>query len=302
MIITCPSCSARYVVDPVKIGSEGRTVKCAKCANAWAQPAPTPEDMAGTTAEAPPAAPAPPANQTPGDAHVKEPTASAVASAFEERIGHEPSEPADGDFAGNAANNAARASDGDSGENSEGDSDGDFRANFDDAFSREAESAARPLRGKSSSNLPALPRDSSPWRARIAWIVLIVVVTGVIGGALAFQKSISNSWPAAKKLYDLVGMSPEPIKKRLGVRSVRYTYPDKMTLRIDGELVNLSKVPHDVPNLRILFLDDTGKVVKKWTFPPPERRILPDEIVKFATEIKNPPADAKRIDVGVDEN
>jgi len=253
--------------------------------------------MAGTTAEAPsapPAAPAPAANQTPGDTHAEEPAASAVASAFEERIGHEPSEPAGDDIADNAANNAARASD--------GDSDGDFRANFDDAFSREPKSAARPLRGKSSSNLPALPRDSSPWRARIAWIVLIVVVIGVIGGALAFQKSISNSWPAAKKLYDLVGMSPEPIEKRLGVRSVRYTYPDKTTLRIDGELVNLSKVPHDVPNLRILFLDGTGKVVKKWTFPPPERRMLPDEIVKFATEIKNPPADAKRIDVGVDEN
>jgi hypothetical protein len=284
-------------------------VKCAKCAHAWAQPAPTPEDMAGTTTEPPsaqPAAPAPPANQTPGDAPDEEPGASAVASAFEERIGREPSEPADDDIADNAADNTAsgsdRGADGGSDENSDGDSDGDFRANFDDAFSREPESAARPLRGRSSSNLPALPRDSSPWRARIAWIALIVVVIGVIGGALAFQQSISNSWPAAKKLYDLVGMSPEPIKKRLGVRSVRYTYPDKTTLRIDGELVNLSKVPHDVPNLRILFLDDTGKVVRKWTFPPPERRMLPDEVVKFATEIKDPPADAKRIDVGVDEN
>lgn len=288
-------------------------MKCAKCAHAWAQPAPTPEDMAGTTAEPPsaqPAAPAPPANQTPGDAPIEESAASAVASAFEERIGQEPSEPADDNFADSAADNTARGSvggpignsDGDSDGDSDENSDGDFRANFDDAFSREPESAARPLRGRSSSNLPALPRDSSPWRVRIAWIALIAVVIGVIGGALAFQKSISNSWPAAKKLYDIVGMSPEPIKKRLGVRSVRYTYPDKTTLRIDGELVNLSKVPHDVPNLRILFLDDTGKVVKRWTFPPPERRMLPDEVVKFATEIKDPPADAKRIDVGVDEN
>tara|TARA_R110002110_G_scaffold92214_5_gene240196 strand:- start:5240 stop:6121 length:882 start_codon:yes stop_codon:yes gene_type:complete len=293
MIITCPTCSARYVVDPVKIGPAGRTVKCAKCGHAWAQPAPTPEEMAGAAAEPPAVASessaaaetAAPADEAPE----KTPAADDIASAFEERIGREPAEPDDGDTADN------RRDDPD-------DPDGDFRANFDDAFRREPESAARPLRNDRSANLPALPRDSSPWPARIAWITLIVVVIGVIGGALAFQQTISKSWPPSQKLYDLIGMSPEPIKKRLGVRSVRYTYPDKTTLRIDGELVNLSKAPHDVPNLRILFLDDAGKVVKRWTFPPPERRMLPDEVVKFATEIKNPPADAKRIDVGVDEN
>lgn len=295
MIITCPTCSARYVVDPVKIGSEGRTVKCAKCAHAWAQPAPTPEELAESVAgqPAPSVASAPSedvaenpaAETTPENAAEEEPTASDVASAFEDRVGQEPPEPVDEDV---------RPPD--------NDADGDFRANFDDAFSREPESAARPLRRGKSSNLPALPREPSRWPARIAWIALIVVVAGVIGGALAFQQSISKSWPPAKKLYDLVGLTAEPVKKRLGVRSVRYTYPDKTVLRIDGELVNLSKVPHDVPNLRILFLDANGKVVKRWTFPPPERRMLPDEIVKFATEIKNPPADAKRIDVGVEEN
>lgn len=294
MIITCPSCSARYVVDPVKIGPEGRTVKCAKCGNAWAQPAPTPEEMAGTVAE-PPAAKAtaptdtiPAADQgsAPADTSAEAPAPDEIASAFEERVGREPAEPVDEDTK----------------DNPDGDPEGDFRANFDDAFSRDPEPTARPLRGNGSSNLPAVPDNSSRWPARIAWIALVIVIVGVIGGAVAFQKSISKSWPPAQKLYDMIGMSPEPIEKRLGVRSVRYTYPDKTILRIDGELVNLSKVPHDVPNLRILFLDDAGKVVKRWTFPPPERRMLPDEVVKFATEIKDPPADAKRIDVGVDEN
>ena len=52
--------------------------------------------------------------------------------------------------------------------------------------------------------------------------------------------------------------------------------------------------------MRVLFLDASGKVVKRWTFPPRERRMLPDEVIKFSTEIQNPPADAKRIDVGLD--
>ena len=296
MIIPCPSCSARYVVDPLKIGAQGRTVKCAKCANAWAQPAPTPEEMAGADTEpaaAQPAAPVPtpdPASATapaaapseaPSESPDEEPDPSDVAAALGERIGREPAEPDDDIVT---------------------ETDDDFRTNFDAAFGKGSDPATRTLRRAGSSTMPALPRKSSPWPARIAWIALIVVVVGVIGGMLGFQQSISQSWPPSQKLYDLIGLTPEPAKKRLGVRSVRYTYPDKEILRIDGELVNLSKVPHDVPNLRILFLDAAGTVVKRWTFPPPERRMLPDEVVKFVTEIKNPPADAKRIDVGVDEN
>lgn len=290
MIITCPSCSARYVVDPLKIGAQGRTVKCAKCANAWAQPAPTPEEMAGAdtqpaatrpAATDPAPAPAVPPSDPPDETPDEEPDARDVAAALGERIGREPAEP-DDDFVT--------------------ETDEDFRANFDDAFGGDSDPAPRPLRGAGSSTMPALPPKSSPWPARLAWIALIVVVGGVFGGMLGFQQSISKAWPPSQKLYDLIGMTPEPAQKRLGVRSVRYTYPDKETLRIDGELVNLSKVPYDVPDLRILFLDAAGAVVKRWTFPPPERRMLPDEVVKFVTEVRNPPADAKRIDVGLDEN
>ena len=178
----------------------------------------------------------------------------------------------------------------------------EFRARFDDAFQRDSEPAARALRGGSSSNLPALQKEPSRWPARLAWMGLIVIVAGVIGGAILFQDSITKSWPASKRLYDLISFSDGSIEKKLGVRSVQYTYPTSNTLKIDGELVNLSKAPQDVPDLRILFLDAGGKVVKRWTFPPRERRMLPDEIIKFSTEIQNPPADAKRIDVGLDVN
>ena len=35
MILSCPSCQARYLVNPVQLGGAGRRVKCARCHHVW---------------------------------------------------------------------------------------------------------------------------------------------------------------------------------------------------------------------------------------------------------------------------
>jgi predicted Zn finger-like uncharacterized protein len=40
MIVTCPACAVRYVVDPAALGAKGRTVRCARCAETWFQAPP----------------------------------------------------------------------------------------------------------------------------------------------------------------------------------------------------------------------------------------------------------------------
>ena len=39
-ILTCPSCSTRYQIDPSAIGAKGRTVRCVKCGHRWHEDAP----------------------------------------------------------------------------------------------------------------------------------------------------------------------------------------------------------------------------------------------------------------------
>lgn len=45
MQVTCPECSARYVVKPESIGPNGRKVKCARCEHVWKEdPVEVPEN------------------------------------------------------------------------------------------------------------------------------------------------------------------------------------------------------------------------------------------------------------------
>lgn len=67
MIISCPACSTRYVVPDTAIGTDGRTVRCAKCKHSWFQEPDTLELTTATEepAPAPSTSPAPPRKPEP---------------------------------------------------------------------------------------------------------------------------------------------------------------------------------------------------------------------------------------------
>ena len=48
MQLACPSCHTAFLVDPVELGSEGRTVRCTRCRTSWFA---RPEDVVAMSSE-----------------------------------------------------------------------------------------------------------------------------------------------------------------------------------------------------------------------------------------------------------
>ncbi len=66
MILTCPSCSTRYLIDPTSLGVTGRVVRCARCSHSWSEVPPV--DMPKLVDVLPPAEkvkPIPPGSNLP---------------------------------------------------------------------------------------------------------------------------------------------------------------------------------------------------------------------------------------------
>ena len=219
MILSCPECSTRYVVDPVAIGPSGRTVRCTRCSHSWVEPPLAVEDLVVAEAVSDPIPP-----------------------------------PVD--------------------------------------FSR----GARP-RG---TNLPALPGQKRSRAPAVLWTILVLFLIGVVSAVVWQRDVVIERVPAAAEIFGWVGLGPEPPGAGLALENVRQkvsTRAGARILRIDGDIVNISGNPRDVPNMLGVLLDSAGKEIKRWEFQPPLPKLLHHERAPFSTELVNPPDAASEVRV-----
>ncbi len=271
MIISCPSCSTRYIAQAMDIGANGRTVKCVKCNYCWFIPGNSEKPFVATNRN-----PRARASSTSPEHHLVSKTKNTInfgsAEDYRETIGP-----------GNLGRHI-------------------------DELGRENIKKATPNDGVLSSeikNLTTQPKPtirdkkSSCRVGVIGCLVLFLLVTGTISGAVKYRKWVTTTWPPTAELYRNLGLTTLVQKTKLRVRNVSYKYLSSDTLKVNGELVSVAQTSHDTPTLKVVFLDGNGIVVLNRKLSLPKKVVMANETLKFSTEIHNPPIKAKRIEVDV---
>ena len=150
--------------------------------------------------------------------------------------------------------------------------------------------AARPP----GTNLPALQSQQRPRSGVIAWAVLLLILGGLVGGAVLARHDIVAAWPPAGKLYELIGFAHDEIGIGFELRKVSSASRSEdgtPIFAIEGEVANISNAARDVPTMRAIVKAD-DKEVQSWTFKAAQSRLLPGESASFVTSLRNPPPGA----------
>ena len=267
MIIICPCCNSRYIVDSEAIYPQERTVKCTKCCHLWSEYTASEQQKQDNLVD-----------ERSITSSAKSKTIAILENVQKVQESKIPNPR-------NDETHSAKI--------------GVESPPKDPLLSQHGSLTAQP-------KPPVLLQQSRRWPARRRWLFLFLVLGVAIGGTISFKNKITAIWPNTAKLYEILGITEIGPKISLSVRNLRYNYLSHDVLQIHGELENLSNLTHDTPSLGVIFMDGSGVVVLNRKLSLPQTLVLPYQIIKFSTEILNPPTNAKRLEVGfnntTDEN
>jgi len=153
---------------------------------------------------------------------------------------------------------------------------------------RRARPAAAAATGRGGRRVPVL----------LGWLLLLAAVGGVAAGGWYGRHALVETFPTLARVYDLVGVSVNPIAPGLELRNLsrrRQLVDGTSRLIIEGEIVNTTEVTRPVPNLRVVLFDSDGNALQSWDVSARAAALAPGTATTFKTERADTPAAAEQV-------
>lgn len=309
MLIECPSCASRYVIDAAKIGAEGRNVRCASCQKEWfvtqadgvePEPEPGPAPAAGSPAAAggtpqqtsgrtddPQSAPGEREDApSPGGAKPEEartPPAAAMAPRKQNNI--------DSIFEDNSD---APDTSGHS---------WDKKQEEEPVAEEEEPKPAAPPRPRPPPAPPRKPSPAAVLRERAAAAARSPLAVGLVGAALVAgllwqRERVVLAAPSSAGLYAALGMPVNLARLEFGeVRSSLIREGQARFLVVEAVVRNPLPAPRLVPRIETVVRDGQGRALYSWASDPPRATLRPGEALHFRTRLATPPEEGRDVAV-----
>ncbi|MFC4271468.1 DUF3426 domain-containing protein [Sneathiella chungangensis] len=147
---------------------------------------------------------------------------------------------------------------------------------------------------------PAKVASGKP-RRWIAWLLLLLVLAALVGGAYFGRNYVVMAWPASAQMYQYLRIDVET-QNMLGLeihdlRTKSVLQNGVTTLTVSGIIKNITDSPQPLPRIKIALIDAEGQSVYSWTTTVEEPEVMPWGQVEFSSSMNQPPEEAKNVKV-----
>jgi predicted Zn finger-like uncharacterized protein len=282
VIIACPSCGARFNLDPAKLLPAGRNVRCAKCEHRWRQmpeghPGSYEEPAEVATPEPPPPEPAPPEPAPPVEEAPPPP---------DEAETHPPTPP---ETAAEMAQSLAAIAEQVTGAHK--------RVSEAPPSNPIARLARRTPPGPITVPPRMRPMRPAKRSSNFGLILTAGLVIGLLIAAYFFRDVISRTVPGADVIYSLLNLSTDNPAADLEISNfvAKITRDEKTgnnVIDVTATIFNLSEYPVNAPTLVVIPIDDVGSQMEPLRFRLQELVVEPGQNINFKKSFDNWPSNA----------
>jgi hypothetical protein len=149
-----------------------------------------------------------------------------------------------------------------------------------------------------------LPGDRPPRKklspVTLGWAALGLLVALILGALIFAPSAVTSVLPGASRLYAMFGGGGGGEAAGLAFEGVRYgwTNQDGQTvLEVQGDVVNTSSSPVDVPTVVIALRDESGAEISEWTTEVGEQELAAGQHAPFLRQIPSPPSNVRSVKV-----